>query len=697
MKLWKNEKKTAGGRFNNNNRINLVIAIIFLFGGLTIFKLFSLQVINHAFYVALASGQHDISSMLEPKRGRIFYQDRNEGLYPVATNKNFALIYAIPVDVEMPKEIAEQLFVAFRQADVEKEVDFMLKKEEDERLKGELALFKDLPEAERKSKEDEAIGKNNSLLADKMYIEMKKTRREDEIKIRKETIVNEYLSILSKENDPWEPLVKKVDEDTLKKLYSAIYALSGETIGAEKLELKDNAIYYKNDSDQDKEMKISGIGFVMTYYRYYPEGNIGAHLTGFVGPNDDSEQRGKYGLEEFFDEELYGKFGVLKAGRDARGQAIITDDREYQRAEDGNDIILTIDHSIQYTACKKLNEAVLKHGADGGSVIIIEPKTGAILAMCSAPDFDPNNYQNIKDIKIFNNPAIFSQYEPGSIFKVITMAMGINEEKVTPQTTYEDTGVVKIAGYNIENSDHKANGTVNMIGVLEKSLNTGAIYVMRQVGTDNFASYVKEFGFGEKTGIELKGESSGDINNLLKEKINKELVSATASFGQGIAVTPLQMANAFAVIANNGIMMKPYVVKEIVKTDGTKIVTEPQQMRRVISERSAAILGGMMVNVVENGHGQKAGVKGYYVGGKTGTAQVPRKDGRGYETNAHIGSFAGFAPVNDPRFAMLVRIDNPRDVQWAESSAAPLFGQLAEFMLNYWQVPKERTIEEKKK
>ncbi len=361
---------------------------------------------------------------------------------------------------------------------------------------------------------------------------------------------------------------------------------------------------------------------------------------------------------------------------------------------DGSDLILTVNRSVQFRVCQTLNEAALRHGADGGSIIIMDPKTGAIIAMCSYPDFDPNNYDKVKDIKVFNNPAVFSQYEPGSVFKGITMAAALDQGKVTPETTYKDEGQVMITGWPkpIKNSDfdiYGGHGEVNMTTVLEKSLNTGAIFAMKQTGADVFADYVKKFGFGEKTGIELLGEGSGDIRNLTVSKI-KPIDATVASFGQGISVTPIQLVSAYATIANGGILMKPYIVKEIVHADGTKDITQPKELRRVISEKAAVLLGGMLVNVVEEGHGQKAGVKGYYVAGKTGTAQVPRKDGRGYESSMHIGSFAGFAPADDPQFVMLVRIDNPRDVAWAESSAAPLFGKIAEFLLQYYQIPKER-------
>jgi cell division protein FtsI/penicillin-binding protein 2 len=226
-----------------------------------------------------------------------------------------------------------------------------------------------------------------------------------------------------------------------------------------------------------------------------------------------------------------------------------------------------------------------------------------------------------------------------------------------------------------------------MTQVLDESLNTGAVFVVRQIGTDAFRKYVEDFGFGVLTGIELETENSGDIRSLSKKG---EIYSATASFGQGISVTPLQVVTAYAAIANGGKLVKPYIVDEIDKSDGSKIKTQPKVLKQVISERTATLLGGMLVSVVEDGHGKRAGVPGYYVAGKTGTAQVPKKDGTGYEPDITIGSFVGFAPVEDPKFVMLVKIDHPRDVIWAESSAAPLFGEIAKFVLNYLKVSPSR-------
>lgn len=679
MKFWKENKKTV----KNNNRINIVMAIIFLLGGGLLAKLYSLQISSFDLYAAKAAGQHQVSAVLQPERGRIFIQDKDGAnkLYPVASNKKFALLYAVPRDVKEPEKLAEVLFAFFRQEQSEKDIDKKMDEDEKTDLQGKIAGLDDTGK-QKAAAEYEAFRKS------KEYQELKKLKREDELKKAKEKAIETYLKTLAKPDDPYEPLEQKVDEDVIKKLFAQIASVDNKEIKPENLEVKGNNIFINNEGAL-RELEVDGLQFEMKAFRFYPEGSIGANMTGFVSYSGD-DSRGQYGLEGFFNEELTGVSGSIKTERSAQGELIIMNDREYTKPKNGSDLVLTIDRTIQFTACQKLNEAVKKHGADGGSVVIMDPDTGAILAMCSNPDYDPNHYRDVEDINIFNNQVVFSQYEPGSIFKGITMAMGIDQEKIMPQTIFTDTGSVKIADYEIKNSDLKAHGIIDMNGVLQESLNTGTIFVMRKIGADVFRDYVKNFGFGEKTGIELEGESTGDIKNLVKDKMNKELYAATASFGQGIAVTPLQMINAFAAMANGGILMKPYLVKEVIHGDGSRIVTQPKQIRRVISERGAMILSGMLVNVVENGHGKRAGVKGYYVAGKTGTAQIPKKDGRGYEKNAHIGSFAGFAPANNPKFAMLVRLDNPRDVEWAESSAAPLFGEISEFLLHYLQVPTDR-------
>lgn len=434
--------------------------------------------------------------------------------------------------------------------------------------------------------------------------------------------------------------------------------------------------------EEIKKLKIGGINASPESYRFYPEKGLGGHLFGFVGYSGDSV-KGLYGLEGYFDDILKGKEGSLRFESDARGALIPVGEKRIVEAVQGSNLVLTIDRTIQLMACDRLSKWVLKHGADGGTVIIMNPHTGALYAMCSVPDFDPENYFEA-DVKHYPNPAIFAPYEPGSIFKPFTMAMGIDREKVTPATTYVDTGEVKIGSFTIKNSDNKAHGKQTMMDVLDQSLNTGVIFVARKVGIDAFREYVKKFGFGIPTGIELDREVSGTVAGLAEKQ---EIYMATASFGQGLSVTPLQITTAYATLANGGNLVQPYIVDEIIKSDGSRHRTEPKVIRRVIGEKTATIISSMLVNVVRKGHGKRAGVDRYYVAGKTGTAQVARSDGRGYERDITIGSFAGFAPVDNPRFVMLVKVDRPRDVQWAESSAAPLFGDLAKFLLQYFEVP----------
>lgn len=435
-----------------------------------------------------------------------------------------------------------------------------------------------------------------------------------------------------------------------------------------------------------KNYNLIGAGFEEETKRIYPEKGFGGQILGFVGSNG-TEKGGRYGLEGYFDKDLAGKPGFLKAEKDALGRLIPWGDQQLDQAVDGTDLILTIDRGIQFYVCDKIKQGVAKFKADGGEIIVMDPQTGKILAMCAYPDYDPNNYNKEKNQSIFNNPAIFSQYEPGSVFKAITMAAGIDAKLVSPETTYIDEGSVFIKPHTIKNSDGKTNGVQTMTQVLEKSLNTGAVYVVKLLGPQKFMEYVKSFGFGNLSGVELDGEALGDISSLKKRG---EIWSATASFGQGISVTSIQILNAFNVLANGGKLMRPYIVDKMIDASGVTRETQPMAIRQVISSRASTLLRGMLSSVVDNGHGKRAGVAGYYVGGKTGTAQVSKKEGGGYEEGKTIGSFIGFAPADNPVFSMLVKINNPRTVEWAESSAAPIFGEVAKFLLNYFKIPPER-------
>lgn len=442
------------------------------------------------------------------------------------------------------------------------------------------------------------------------------------------------------------------------------------------------------EADQVRSLNLSGIQIVTENIRFYTDGTIMSQVTGFVGYVGDRKQ-GRYGVEQHWEKVLAGTPGVLKSEKDALGQIISVGERDMTPASNGGDVYLTIDKNIQYAACSALDRAVKKHGAVGGTVVIMEPATGEIKAVCNSPSFDANNFASTKNIGLFLNNAVTDSYEPGSIFKPFTMAAALDRGKVTPATTYIDTGEVRIGPNVIRNSDLKAHGIQTMTQVLESSLNTGVIFAVRQIGRSEFLTYVKKFGFGEATGLELPQEASGNINSL--NDIH-EIYTATASFGQGVTATPIQLVAAYGAIANQGKLMQPHIMKKIVYADGKVENAIPRTVRQVISPQVATTLSAMLVNVVEYGHGKRAGVPGYYVAGKTGTAQVPLPNGGGYAVGKNIGSFAGFAPVDKPKFVMLVRINEPQDVAFAESSAAPLFGELAKYLLNYYRIAPERVI-----
>jgi cell division protein FtsI/penicillin-binding protein 2 len=484
---------------------------------------------------------------------------------------------------------------------------------------------------------------------------------------------------------------KEIEDGNIEKIalaVSQIFSLDESEVRM-KLEKRDDMYevlkHRLSDDEINKinEANIAGIHLAAESYRYYPSADLAAQLIGFVGWSGDLFG-GRYGIESFFDEELKGHEGNIFQSRDSGGRQITIGKKEIQGAQNGPNLILTIDHIVQYETEKILKGAMEKFRAENGSIIVMETKTGKILSMASYPTFDPNNYSAVEDIGAYRNLNVSNAYECGSVFKAITMAAGLDSDKVAPETTYVDNGVVKEAGYTIRNSDLKANGLQTMTEVLEKSLNTGVIFVEKNLGNKNFVEYVRRFGFGELTGVEVPGESAGNIKNL--ENLKSDIQFFTASFGQGITVTPIQLISAYNALANGGVLMKPQIIEKKIYSDGSEEKIIPQEIRRVISEKASLQISQMLRSVVINGHGKQAGVPGHAVAGKTGTAQVASSQKKGYEEGMNIGSFAGFAPLGDPRFTVLVRITNPKDVQWAESSAAPTFGELMKFLLEYYNI-----------
>ncbi len=447
-------------------------------------------------------------------------------------------------------------------------------------------------------------------------------------------------------------------------------------------------------SDDEEErirgLSLKGVSLLSEKYRYYPAGNLASHVVGFAGLGEQGGAGG-YGVEAAFDSELKGKLSRVHEERDAGGRWISLSNSRGDAPDHGDVLTLTIDRVIQHETEKIVREYREKHEADAMTAIVMEPATGKILAMANAPDFDPNKYAETEDFSLFLNPAVSSTYESGSVMKPITMAIGIDEQKVAPTTEYTDTGSVSESGYTVRNSEGKVYGRSTMTKVLEESINTGMIFVERSVGHKVFAERLRRFGFGEKTGVRLPAESGGNLHNLNDFRIGIQFY--TAAYGQGITVTPLQIVTAYAALANGGVLMRPQIVESIKHADGSVETVEPIEVRRVISKETSETIGHMLRNVVVNGHGKRADVPGYEVVGKTGTAQVARTDGGGYEEGKTIGSFAGYAPRENPRFVVLMKVDNPKDVQWAESSAAPAFGQLMRFLLEYARIEPTESLE----
>ncbi|OGY87446.1 MAG: hypothetical protein A2233_00840 [Candidatus Kerfeldbacteria bacterium RIFOXYA2_FULL_38_24] len=461
---------------------------------------------------------------------------------------------------------------------------------------------------------------------------------------------------------------------------------------------KENDVYEplkNNVSDQEisaltkiiEEKKLTGIHWSPEETRFYPEGMITSSITGFVGMVDD-EKTGQYGLENYFNKELAGVAGAVTRNQDSLGKIMSAGDDPEEEAQDGDTLILTIDKNIQYKVCSLLAQAVDEHEAQQGSVIVMDPKTGAILSMCNAPLYDANKYYEVPDISIFSNDAIADQYEPGSVMKSIALATAIDQGVITPATTFDDAGAVHIDSFTIRNSDGKGHGTVNMTYVLEYSLNTGCIYALQQLHNNEiWYDYLQKFGFGQKTGIKLSGENPGDISAV---GTLKDIYTATSCYGQGMTATPLQMLQAYGAIANGGTMMRPYIVKQKISASGQKENYEPEIAGHPISAETAQTVAAMLVRVVEGGHAIRAAVDGYHVAGKTGTAQIPNPNGRGYLSNEHKDTFVGFVSVSDPKAVILIKIDQPKDVAWSDASTAPLFSKITQFLVNYMQIAPDK-------
>ena len=440
----------------------------------------------------------------------------------------------------------------------------------------------------------------------------------------------------------------------------------------------------ENEISALKNLNLAGIYVNEEKGRYYSLESSAAQLVGFVG----GDGNGQYGLEGYYQDILKGEDQFQEKERGPFGYLA---GLSQNQAESGSDLVLTVDYNVQFKAEKLLEKSKEDFDIKEGQILVLDPNSGKIIALANFPNFNPNDYSKEEDLAVFQNQAVQRTFEPGSIFKPITMAAALNEGKITPQTTYKDEGFVKVGGHTISNYHNRSWGQRTMTEVLQYSINTGAMFAEKAVGNQSFLEYIEKFGFFTPTEVDLQGEVFSTNDGLKK---GRDVNFATASFGQGIEVTPIQLARAFAAIANNGKLIKPYIVEKIVKNGKESEAQTEIQSQSIISQKTASQLTAMLVSVVEEGSAIKTKIPGYYIAGKTGTAQVPWSalgiDKSGY-SNQTIQSFIGFAPAFNPKFLILVVFNNPKTAD-ASQSVVPIFKELAEYIINLWQIPPDYEV-----
>lgn len=432
-----------------------------------------------------------------------------------------------------------------------------------------------------------------------------------------------------------------------------------------------------------EKLSVKGIGFEQESKRFYPEASVAAQLLGFVGKNEDADTLGYFGIEGYYDKDLVGLPGLVKTERDVLGKPIFVGIQDVVHGEDGRNLILSIDKTVQLIAKQKLKAGIERYQAKEGCIIVADPSSGEIIALSCLPDFDPDRYFDFSE-DYYRNPAITTIFEPGSIFKPLVMAAALEEHAVSPDDIYNETGPITIGGYTINTWNDKYEGEITMTRILEKSSNVGMVYVGQKLGNDKLLKYLHNYGIGEKTGIDLQGEAAGLFKG---EKNWHEIDYSTATFGQGLVVTPIQMVQAFSSLINGGYIMVPHVVKSIVSASGEEKKIGKKIVRRVLTERTSLLMRKMLQNTVEHAEARWKRPVGYKIGGKTGTAQIPVAGH--YDPSKTIASFIGFAPVDNPKFIAFVMLKEPATSPWGSETAAPLFFEVARELLVYYNVPPE--------
>jgi cell division protein FtsI/penicillin-binding protein 2 len=424
-----------------------------------------------------------------------------------------------------------------------------------------------------------------------------------------------------------------------------------------------------------KLREVEGLDFELDPRRFYPEGTLAASILGFVASDVDGKDKGYNGLEGYYDGDLKGKSGRSAQEYSNTGQPILMGDSSFTSAQDGADLYLTIDRGIQSILDRKIKEGVKRYGAESGSFVVLEPKTGRVLAMGNYPSFDPGDFNPFtspekspkKYKREFRNFAISATYEPGSVMKGVILSAAIDSGEIKPSWTFNDDGPLRIGESTINTWDGRHWGKQTLAQLLQRSNNVGAAKVALKTGRETLRSYFLNFGFGSQLGIDLEGEEAGLVKRL---KDWRKVDLATAGFGQGVGITPLQMTAAYGAIANGGILMKPYVVGKIIDRFGREVNFSPQPIRRVITTKTSDTVVELLRSAVSGGESVILRNVRYRIAGKTGTAQIPV--GGHYDPNKTNTTFVGF-PFKDRSFVMLMRLEKPSTSTYSSTTVVPIW------------------------
>lgn len=754
----------------NFNRISVLVLVMIFVTSAIILRLFYLQVIAHSYYADIAQRERQGYTTLPSRRGEIQIEDYNSGeSYKIATNTTLNMIYADPTLIEDPVHVGETLAPLLFELEIEKELD-KKRIEEEYRALNDITDLKLRTEAESKIKfktdEELATSFKDGLIAtlsaktrdviliteglDAETAERIKESSLEGIEVSESGNLYAFPGKISDKNNVASSLAQIFGTD-VEDLESILLGKNRYVILKRKLEPdiseKINEIIEKDqEATRDEQgnkieapLKFLGIRMKEEYFRFYPEQSLAAQVLGYVNSAGD----GQYGIEGTYNDILRGKDGIFTSQIDANGNQITVADSVIENAIDGANITLTIDRAIQLEVEKLLAAGVKTYEASSGQAIVIDPKTGAILAMAQSPTFNPNVYGDIfekyqidltdeqkKDLyttgegdairywfyiqkdpplrielfrdkenqdvyyayknsvgpEVYKNKMVNEVFEPGSIFKPLAMAAAINAGEVEPNTTYMETGPVKVDDYEIHTYDDTYRGLQTMTNVLEHSSNVGMVFIAQKLGRTLFYNYLKAFGFTERTGIGILDEALGTLAPS-DTWTDSELV--TKAFGQGISVTPIQMVEAYTAVANNGVMLQPYLVKRIDYADGSSESFEPRVVRQVLTEETSQKLTAMMVSTAENGY-RFLVIDGHYFAGKSGTAQTYKwgvaLKGRG----TTIASYVGFGPIDDPKFLILIKLDYPRANEFGANTSGRIFKDIASYLFDYYNVPPDK-------